>query len=222
MFKVLLAEDDDNLRKLIKKHLILNNFYVMDCKDGEEALDKFKLEYFDILLADIMMPKLDGNELVRQVKISKEDFPIIIMTALDSILDKKKSFSLGADDYITKPINYEELILRIEALLRRYKAVNEKNITYKSIIMDYNKKTFTLKDENCELTKKEFMVLYKMMSSPDRIFSRAQLLDEIWGYDNYSSERTIDVHLSKLREKIKTEDIELVGVRGLGYKVVLK
>ena len=222
MFKILLAEDDENLRKLLKKHLVINGYEVTECVDGLDASEKFESKHFDLLITDIMMPRMDGNELVNFIKERKKDFPIIMLTALDTIFDKRKSFESGADDYMTKPVNFEELILRMSALLRRYNIVNTKVLSHKNTVLDYDKKIVRIDGKEKELTKKEFLLLFKLMSSPDKIFSRAQLLDEIWGFDSYSIERTVDVHITKIREKLNSSDVEVISVRGLGYKAVFK
>ena len=222
MFKILLAEDDENLRKLLKKHLVINGYEVAECVDGLDASEKFESKHFDLLITDIMMPRMDGNELVNFIKERKKDFPIIMLTALDTIFDKRKSFESGADDYMTKPVNFEELILRMSALLRRYNIVNTKVLSHKNTVLDYDKKIVRIDGKEKELTKKEFLLLFKLMSSPDKIFSRAQLLDEIWGFDSYSIERTVDVHITKIREKLNSSDVEVISVRGLGYKAVFK
>lgn len=222
MFKILIAEDDPNLRKLISKHLQLNHYEVRECIDGKQAVNAFESAHFDLLITDIMMPNMDGDELVKYIKTKKKDFPVIMLTALDTIADKKKSFVGGADDYMTKPVDFEELILRIDALLRRYQSVSQKNFSHKSLMLDFDKKSLIKNGKEIELTKKEFLLLYKLTVSQGKIFSRSQLLDEIWGIDSYSIERTVDVHINKLREKIDSTEIELISVRGLGYKAVLK
>lgn len=222
MFKILLAEDDKNLRELIATQLASFGYEVKETENGEEAYNAFLSEHFDLLVTDILMPKVDGDLLVKNIKREKKDFPVIMLTALDQIEDKEKSFENGADDYMTKPVDYKELKLRIQALLRRYNVVNEKTITHKRIKLDYIMLRATVDNIERDLTKKEFMLLYKLVSAPGRIFSRDQLLNEIWGFDSYSIERTVDVHINKIRDKLDCSDIEIQSVRGLGYRVVLK
>lgn len=222
MFKVLVAEDDIYLSGIIKEFLEGAGFMVKTAPNGEIAYNEFCENHYDILLADIMMPKVDGNELVERIKKKKKDFPVIMLTALDKIGDKTRSFENGADDYLTKPVDFAELKLRINALLRRYNIAFEKIISHKNAKLDYNRLTLEICGAEAELTKKEFLLLYKLVASPGRIFSREQLLDEIWGYDTYSIERTVDVHINKIREKLSGSEIEVQTVRGLGYKAVLK
>ncbi len=222
MFKILLVEDDAHLRTLLCKHLDLAGFNVIECSDGKEALHVFQNEKFDLLISDIMMPYINGNQLISEIRLLKNDFPIIILTALDTIADKKLSFEGGADDYLTKPINFDELIIRINALLRRYNIVNAKTLKHKNIVLDYNKLAIYKGDEEIVLAKKEFLLLYKLIATPGRIYSREDLLNEIWGYDSLSIDRTVDVHINKIREKLNTDAFEIIAVRGLGYKVILK
>lgn len=222
MFKILLVEDDNNLRNLLSEYLGTLGYKVKEASSGVAALDLFLSEHFDLLISDIMMPGMDGNDLVSKIKRHKKDMPVIMLTALDHIVDKAKSFENGADDYMTKPIHFTELKLRISALLRRYKLINEKILSHKRVQLDYDKFSLIVADEHMDLTKKEFLLLYKLMSSPDTIFTRQQLLNEIWGYDTYSIDRTIDVHINKIREKMDCDDVEIQAIRGLGYKAVLK
>lgn len=222
MFKIILAEDDPNLKHLIKKNIELRGYTVTACSDGMEVLKAFEADNYDLLITDIMMPNMDGDTLVQKVKHLKKDMPIIMLTALENINNKRTSFMLGADDYLIKPVDYDELALRIGALLRRYNLVNEKNLIHKEIELNFDTKTLYIKREEIELTKKEFLLFYMLLSSPGRIYSRMQILDEIWGMDNESFERTVDVHINKLREKTDNTSVEILTVRGLGYKAVLK
>jgi DNA-binding response OmpR family regulator len=221
MFKILIAEDDAALRKLLKKHLTVEGFAVTECADGGAAADAFEREHFDLLISDVMMPDTDGNELVKYIKGIKANFPIIILSALETFSDKKKSFGLGADDYVVKPVDFNELILRVSALLRRCRINNEKRIIHKNVILDYDTGALSVSGENKQLTKKEFLLLFKFMSSPDKIFTRRQLLDEIWGFDSDSIDRTVDVHINKIREFLD-DSVEIISVRGIGYKAVLR
>ncbi len=222
MFHIILAEDDKNLNLLLSKNLEIEGFKVERCYNGKEALDKIVENDYDLLISDIMMPGLNGNDLICRIKEVKKDMPIIMITALDSVSDKKVSFEYGADDYLTKPINFEELIIRIRALLRRYNLVNERTIKHKDIVLDFNKFSVNINNQEINLSKKEFLVLYKLMSNPGRIYSREDFLNEIWGQDSFSIDRTVDVHINRIREKIISKNIEIISVRGLGYKVELK
>lgn len=221
MTVILLAEDDVNLNYLITKCLKDKGFDVLSCFDGRQAEECLEKQKVDLLVSDVMMPCVDGISLVKNIKKYRPDFPVIMLTALDAIEDKKAAFESGADDYITKPVDFDELILRINALLRRYRLVTLKNISHDNIELNYTDKRLTLDGNTIELTKKEFLLLYMLLSSPGRIFSRNAILDEVWGYDSDSFERTVDVHINKLREKLRSCPVDIVTVRGLGYKAVL-
>lgn len=221
MFKILIAEDDVNLNRLINKNLTDRGYSVVTALNGKQAQAFFDSQKPDLLVTDIMMPETDGITLVKLIKKDCPDFPVIMLTALDSIEDKKESFESGADDYISKPVNFDELALRINALLRRYRLVTLSDITHKEIKLNYAAKSLAIDNTSIELTKKEFLLLYMLLSSPGRIFSRTQILDEVWGYESESFERTVDVHINKLREKLHGSSAEIVTVRGLGYKGVL-
>lgn len=221
MTDILIAEDDINLNYLITKHLTDRGFNVISCFDGNQTYDSFRMRKADLLICDLLMPGTDGVTLVKKIKGQKSDFPIIVLTALDTYEDKKACFESGADDYIVKPVNVDELILRINALMRRYRLVSLMNIEHRGMKLDYTDKSLSLQGNIIELTKKEFLLIYMLLSAPGRIFSRNGILDEVWGYDSESIERTVDVHINKLREKLKDCPIEIITVRGLGYKAVL-
>ncbi len=222
MLKILVAEDEFYIRDLICKNLQNSGYTTVCAKDGREAMTIFENNHIDLCITDIMMPHLDGITLSKKIRQINKDIPIIILTALDTFSDKEKGFTSGADDYMVKPVDMQEMILRVKALLRRYKVISENKLTHKSILLDYQTKSCTLKDKQIELTVKEFQLLYKLLSTPSRIFTREQLMNEIWGFDSESYERTVDTHIKRLREKITTKDFEIITVRGLGYKVVLK
>jgi len=222
MFKILIAEDDPFIRKLITLHLTQNGYDVVGTFDGISAFEAFKSEHFDILITDVMMPKMSGTELVAKIRSTDKDIPILILTALESFEDKEKGFQSGTDDYMVKPIEMKELVLRIKALLRRSKITNENKIDYKCLSLNYLTNGVLVSGEAVELTKKEFLLLYKLVSNPGIIFTRNQLLDEIWGFDTESLDRTVDTHIKRIRDKIKCADVDLVTVRGIGYKAVLK
>lgn len=218
MFSILLAEDDTNLRTLIAKNLQLRGFVVHTAQDGVAALELLNTCDINIVVTDILMPMMDGNGLVQAVKRVKPNMPVIMLTALDSIFDKRQSFNSGADDYMVKPVDFDELELRIRAILRRYGQVSAQRLTLGNTVVDYNTKTVSIDGKHIVTTKKEFLLLYMLASNVGQIFSRAQLLDEVWGMDSQSTERTVDVHILKLREKLSTSDIKITSVRGLGYK----
>lgn len=222
MFDILIAEDDINLNYLISKFLKDNGFNIITSFDGKQALECIKNKKVDLLICDILMPKITGAELVKIVKKENPDLPVIILTALDTIEDKTICFENGADDYLTKPVNVEELVLRINALLRRYQLSSLNNIVHKELTLNYKDKRVTVNGKTLDLTKKEFLLLYMLLSVSGRILSRSNILDEVWGYDSESIERTVDVHINKLREKLKGTSVEIVTVRGLGYKAELK
>lgn len=222
MFHILLAEDEIPLRKLIKYNLEKRGFSVRESGNGQEVLVILENTDIDLVVADIMMPVMDGDELTRAIKTENADLPVIMLTALSAIGDKKKSFEGGADDYLTKPVDFDELELRIRALLRRYGRVSRQKIQIGNTELDFISKTLKVNSVLIETTKKEFLLLYTLVSSLDRIFSRTQLLDEIWGMDSESLERTVDVHVSKLREKLFQSDVTILSVRGLGYKAERK
>ncbi|MDR1940586.1 MAG: response regulator transcription factor [Clostridiales bacterium] len=223
MFKVLVAEDEKNIRRLIAGYLKNENYSVVEAENGADAFDKFGSEFFDIIITDIMMPKLSGSELCARIRKDNKDIPIIILTAKGALDDKKEGFLSGADDYIVKPFEPDELILRVQALLRRSKNAAEKIIKINDVTINYENLTVSSGDAVIEMPKKEFQLMFKLISTPDRIFTRMQLMDEIWGYDSESDDRTVDVHIKRVREKLAAvDDFEIVTVRGLGYKGVIK
>lgn len=178
-------------------------------------------EYIDLIVTDIMMPGMDGFEFIRQLRESQIDLPILIITAKSDIMDKQTGFFAGADDYMVKPIDINELVLRVNALLRRAKSVSEKRLTFGGTTLEYN--TWTVADQNGiqVLPQKEFQLLYKLLSYPGQIFTRQQILDDIWGINNYEDSHTLDVHISRLRERFKKNtDFEIATIRGLGYRAV--
>ena len=221
MFKILLAEDEDSLRKLIAKSLINAGYTVVEAPDGKLALELFSNEHFDIVITDVMMPHMDGNELSKKIREINTDIPILMLTALESFEDKEKGFSSGTDNYLVKPIAMKELLLHIKALLRRYKITYENKIELSETVLQWSSNTVKFRGQNIELTKKEFLLLYKLLSNSNIIFTRDQLIDEIWGYDNESSDRTVDTHIKWLRDKVPSKDFQIVTIRGLGYKAVV-
>ncbi|SDB16561.1 DNA-binding response regulator, OmpR family, contains REC and winged-helix (wHTH) domain [Ruminococcaceae bacterium FB2012] len=223
MFTILIAEDDLNTRKLTVDVLEENGYNVLTAKDGTEALELLDSKHADLIIADIMMPRTDGYELTRQLRSAGNMIPIIMVTAKEAIADKKKGFIEGTDDYMVKPVDEEELLLRIAALLRRAQINNEHKITVGGTVLDYDTLSVTDDSGRSELPPKEFLLLYKLLSYPGKIFTRRQLIDEIWDLSSESDERTVDVHVNRLRERFKGNiDFEIVTVRGLGYKGVKK
>ena len=223
MFNILVIEDNKNMRKLICATLKKNGYSTFEAEDGEVGLDVLDTTHIDLIICDIMMPNMDGYEFTETLRDGHCETPIIIVTAKEQLEDKKKGFSIGADDYMVKPIDFEELILRIGAILRRSKIVNDHKITIGNTVLDYNSLSVTSNGECNTLPKKEFYLLFKLVSSPDTIFTRRQLLDEIWGMESMADERTVDVHIKRIRERYRdSNDFEIVTVRGLGYKAVIK
>ena len=222
MFNILVIEDNKNMRKLICATLKQNGYSTFEAEDGEVGLDVLDTTHIDLIICDIMMPNMDGYEFTETLRDGHCETPIIIVTAKEQLEDKKKGFSIGADDYMVKPIDFEELILRIGAILRRSKIVNDHKITIGNTVLDYNSLSVTSNGECNTLPKKEFYLLFKLVSSPDTIFTRRQLLDEIWGMESMADERTVDVHIKRIRERYRaSNDFEIVTVRGLGYKAVI-
>jgi len=221
MLKILIAEDEAHLRATIAETLRKAGFYVVECHDGEDALQAYGREYVDLIITDIMMPRMDGNRLSAEIRKTNKDIPILMLTALETIDDKEKGFNSGTDDYLVKPIEMKELVLRVKALLRRYKINSENKIELPHTLLDFHSQTLTINGRAAELNKKEFQLLFKLLSNPDTILSRESLLNEVWGFESESGDRTVDTHIRWLREKASSPDYEIVTVWGLGYKAVL-
>jgi DNA-binding response OmpR family regulator len=221
MFKILIAEDDVELRQLFSHILTKNGYLTRGVSNGQEALDAMEKDYYDLIISDIMMPKIDGYELVRTLRSSGNNTPIMMITAKDAFDDMYRGFSSGTDDYMVKPININEMVLRVGALLRRAQMINDRKLIFGKTIMELDSLSVYTEKENFILPQKEFMLLYKMASFPNKIFTRHQLMDEIWGYDNESDTHTVDVHIARLRDKFKNStDFKIVTMRGVGYKVI--
>ena len=219
MFTVLVAEDDLHLRKLMTAYLHMNGYQVLQASNGEEALAEMERVQPDLVIADLMMPVMDGYMLTEQIRQSYPLLPVLIVTARESLEDKRLGFSLGADDYMVKPVNLDEMLMRVGALLRRAQSVTSHKLTVGETVLDYDTLTVTRGDTELQLPKKEFYLLYKLLSYAKQIFTRRQLMDEIWGMDAESDERTVDVHIRRLREKCEAfPDFSIETVRGLGYK----
>ena len=224
MFSILVAEDDDSLRKLMCAALKQNGYMPYPAVDGEDALDVMERISVDLVISDIMMPKIDGYELVKQLRAARYEMPVLMVTAKDSFTDKQKGFMAGTDDYMVKPINIDEMILRVGALLRRAKMASDHALTVGSCTLNYDALTVTFEGKPPEtIPNKEIMLLFKLLSYPNKIFTRRQLLDELWGLESEVDERTVDVHIKRLRERYTpNDDFDIVTVRGLGYKAVKK
>ena len=222
MSTILVVEDDRNTRLLTVARL-KSYFDVKSASDGLAALDILYQNKIDLIVADVMMPHMDGYSLLRTLREENNDIPILLLTAKQSFEDKREGFKSGTDDYMTKPVNYEELMWRIDALLRRAQIATEKKIVIGSIIIDSTSYTISFNDQVIELPKKEFELLFKLLSYPNIIFTKQQLIEEIWGFDTESSEDTLKTHISRLRSKLKEcEEFEIVTIKGLGYKAEIK
>lgn len=219
MFTILVVEDDLPLRKMMSAFLSINGYRTQTAGNGEEALTVMERVLPDLVIADVMMPVMDGWQLTEEIRHAWPMMPVILVTARDSIEDKRTGFAAGADDYLTKPLDLDELLLHVNAVLRRSQAMTSHRLTVGQTVLDYDSLTVTRGETSITLPKKEFYLLFKLLSSPKQIFTRRQLMDEIWGMDAQSDERTVDVHIKRLREKCEIfPDFALVTVRGLGYK----
>ena len=221
MLKILIAEDDRELRQLFSHVLNRHGYTVTGVSNGQEALDAMDKDFFDMIISDIMMPVMDGYELVRQLRDVGNTTPVLMITAKDAFDDMRMGFLSGTDDYMVKPINVNEMVLRVGALLRRAQMINERRQTIGNTVLEYDSFTVISEDERMVLPQKEFMLLYKMASFPGKIFTRQQLMDDIWGYGSESDTHTVDVHIGRLRERFRdNKDFKIVTMRGVGYKVV--
>ncbi|MBE6928195.1 MAG: response regulator transcription factor [Ruminococcaceae bacterium] len=221
MFRILIAEDDSELQQLFCRVLTRNGFTAIGVNDGLEALQTLEHESIDLIVSDIMMPRMDGYRLVRALREGGSAIPVLMITARDGFSDMQSGFLAGADDYLVKPINVNELVLRIHALLRRAKMVAERRQIMGQTVFDFDSFTVRRNASETVLPQKEFLLLYKLVSSPSHIFTRQQLMDDIWGMDSQTEARTIDVHINRLRERFRENpDFEIITVRGIGYKAV--
>lgn len=221
MFKILIAEDDSELRQLFSHVLIKNGYSVTGVCNGKEALDALDKGYYDLIISDIMMPEMDGYELVSSLRTAGYSIPVMIITAKDAFDDMRMGFVSGTDDYMVKPVNVNEMVLRVGALLRRAQMINDRRLVIGGTVMECDSLTVTWDGQSAVLPQKEFMLLYKMASFPGRIFTRQQLMDDIWGYDSDTDTHTVDVHIGRLRDRFRdSKDFKIVTMRGVGYKVV--
>ncbi|OGO76520.1 MAG: DNA-binding response regulator [Clostridiales bacterium GWB2_37_7] len=223
MVNVLLVDDNEKIRKLMEIYLKQEGYHVLHAENGERALEVLDETKADLIIADIMMPEMDGYVLTKELRDAQFNMPILMVTAKDAFIDKKTGFGLGADDYMTKPVDMEELVLRVNALLRRSKISSDKQIRIGDMVLDFDSLEVRTPSDTIILPKKEFYLLYKLLSYPNKIFTRQELMDDIWGFDSEADERTVDVHIKRLREKFGGfSEFEIVTIRGLGYKGVIK
>ena len=223
MFKILIAEDDTELRQLFVKVLKKQGYELFPASDGKEALEILYREYIDLVITDIMMPVMDGYELVTEMRSAGLKMPVLMITAKSSFEDLQQGFLSGSDDYMVKPVNVNEMVLRVQALLRRAQVMSERTMVIGSTELDYDTLSISCGGKVQELPKKEFMLLYKLSVSPGRTFTKQQIMDDIWGYETEADPHTVEVHVGRLRERLKDNpDLEIVTMRGIGYKVVKK
>ena len=223
MVNILVVEDDKHTRKLLETILKREGYSVLKAEDGIKAMEVLDNYHVDLIILDIMMPNMDGYEFAQELRDADCMIPILMATAKQLPEDKKRGFIVGTDDYMTKPIDIEEMLLRIKALLRRSQIASARKLTIGKVVLDYDTLTVTRENEKQTLPQKEFYLLYKLLSYPDRIFTRIQLMDEIWGMETESSDTTVNVHINRLRKRFDSySEFEIISVRGLGYKAVKK
>ena len=223
MFQILVVDDDRNTRLLLRAALQAENYTVFTADNGEDALEVMDREHIDLVVLDVMMPKMDGYEFTRILRQTDNNLPILMVSARQMPADKRQGFLVGTDDYITKPIDEVEMLLRIKALLRRARIASEHRIVLGEVVLDYDSFTVSRGGVRQELPQKEFLLLYKLLSYPGKIFTRIQLMDEIWGADSDTGWETVTVHIGRLRKRFESwPEFEIVSVRGLGYKAVKK
>lgn len=223
MFNILVVDDDKNTRFYFREVLEGAGYKVTTAVNGEDALKKMESEHIDLVVLDVMMPEMDGYEFTKAVREAQNNLPVLMVSAKQLPADKHKGFESGTDDYMTKPVDAEEMVLRIKALLRRAKIANERKIEIGEVVVDYDSLTVARGETVQELPQKEFMLLYKLLSYPGKIFTRIQLMDEIWGTESETGWETVTVHIGRLRKRFEGwNEFEIVSVRGLGYKAVKK
>ena len=221
MEKILIVEDDRELQQLFSHVLMRNGYSVTGASNGQEGLDAMNRSYYDLIISDVMMPVMDGYQMVQKLREAGNATPVLMITAKDSFDDMRQGFISGTDDYMVKPVNVNEMVLRVGALLRRTRMINERRQVVGTTVMECDSLTVTVAGVGSVLPQKEFMLLYKMCSYPGKIFTRQQLMDEIWGYDSEGDTHTVDVHIGRLRERFRDNpDFKIVTMRGVGYKVV--
>ena len=223
MFRIIVAEDEPDIRALYAKALRQNGYEVLEANDGEEVLTLLGSSNADLIISDVMMPKMDGYEMVAALRQMHTNIPILLITAKDSFLDLQKGFLTGADDYMTKPININEMVLRVQALLRRSQMNAEQRCVIGTTTLDYNAFSVTCGTKEQLLPQKEFLLLFKLLSNPGKAFTRLQLMDDVWGYDTETDPHTVDVHIARLRNRfMDNPDFEIQTIRGMGYRAVKK
>lgn len=223
MFRILVVDDDKNIRFVMKEILESEKYTVITASNGEDAFEKLVSEHVDLVIVDVMMPSMDGYEFTQELRKFNADLPVLMVSAKQLPDDRKKGFLAGIDDYMSKPVDAEELLLHVKALLRRSKIVNERKIVIGDVVLDYDAYTVIGHGENIELPQKEFLLLYKLLSFPNKIFTRIQLMDEIWGMECDTGSETLTVHIGRLRKRFEGwEEFEIQSIRGLGYKAVKK
>jgi len=223
MFKILVVEDEKDLNRTMCSFLSRCGYEAVGALNANEAYDEMYGQIFDLIISDIMMPGIDGYEFAKTVRELNQEIPILFVTAKDDFESKRKGFRAGIDDYMVKPVDLEEMVLRIEALMRRSKIANSKKLEIGSLVLDADEHTAYVKDEEINLTVREFNLLYKLLSYPKKTFTRSQLMDEFWDMDSASGPRVVDVYMTKIRDKFsECDDFEIVTVHGLGYKAVIK
>ena len=223
MFKLLVVEDDRELNQSVCSFLTQNGYETTGCLSANEAYDAMYCDIYDLIVSDIMMPNIDGFEFAKTVRELNQDIPILFMTARDDLTSKQRGFNIGIDDYMVKPIELDELVLRVGALLRRAKIASSKKLTVGNLVLEAEEHTAYLNGEEIPLTSREFNLLYKLLSYPKKTFTRSQLMDEFWDVESSSGSRAVDVYMTKLRDKFSgCDDFEILTVHGLGYKAVLK
>ena len=221
MFHILVVDDDKNIRFVMKEVLEANHYTVSTAKDGIDAFDVISKEHVDLVVVDVMMPNMNGYEFTKALREFNAELPVLMVSAKQLPEDRKKGFVAGIDDYMSKPIDTDEFLLHIKALLRRYKINSEKKITVGEVVLDYESYTVSKGQEVQELPQKEFLLLYKLLSYPNKIFTRIQLMDEIWGVDCDTDSETVTVHVGRLRKRFSDwKEFEIESIRGLGYKAV--
>lgn len=221
MNHILVVEDDREICQLYSRVLVKNGYQVTCVSNGQEALNAIEQNYFDLIISDIMMPVMNGYELVKELRESGCTTPVMMVTAKDAYDDKRLGFLSGTDDYMVKPVDVNEMVLRVGALLRRSQIISDRSLTIGNTKMDMDSFSVSCSGETQTLPQKEFMLLYKLASYPGKIFTRNQLMDEIWGYDSPSDTHTVDVHIGRLRDRFReNEDFKIVTIRGVGFKVV--
>lgn len=222
MIKVLVAEDDENLNMSVCKHLTVHGYCAKGCPDALSAIDVMSAEKYDIIISDVMMPKMDGYAFARNIRELDKNIPILFMTARDDFSSKERGYKIGIDDYLVKPVDLDELILRISALLRRAKIAESKKLTVGNLTLDEDAVSAEVDGQPVVLTLREFQIIYKLLSYPNKTFTRGQLLDEFGGFESDSGLRSVDVHITNLRQKFADcTGFKINTVRGLGYKAVL-